>query len=110
MVGLSGKGWSQVGHASDCPLRGCTPALEPPPHSGALGSQSGTRRYAGGCRSRGSGRGAGSQLGREHRWIWSVQQVMFEHATHLYEGAVAETVFTVPRTGAHFKLIESRSH
>lgn len=65
VVGLSGKGWSLVGRASDRLRRGCTPAPEPPPHSGAPGSLSDTHRYVAGCRSHGSGRGAGSQLKRE---------------------------------------------
>lgn len=68
MVGLSGKGWYQAECASGCCRHGCTPALEPPPHSGAPGSRSDTHRYVGGYRSLGSGRGAGSQLKREHRW------------------------------------------
>lgn len=78
-VGLSGKGWCRAELASGPLCHGCTPALEPPPHSGAPGSPSGTRRYVAGCRSLGSGRGAGSQLKREHRWRSSFQQVMLEH-------------------------------
>lgn len=110
VVGLSGKGWSQVECASECLCHGCTPALEPPPHSGAPGSLSDTHRYAAGCRSHGSGRGAGSQLKREHRWRLSFQKVMVEHVPPLYEGAVAEKAFPDPNTGAHFKLIQSRGH
>lgn len=110
MVGLSGKGLSRVEHASDRPRHGCTPALEPPPHSGVPGSLSDTHRYVADYRSHGSGRGAGSQLKREHRWISSFQQVMLEHVPPLYEGAVAEMVFPDLNTGAHFKLIESRGH
>lgn len=77
-VGLSGKGCCPAAHASETPGHGCTPARGPPPHSGAPGNPSGTRRYVAGCRSRGSGRGAGSRLKREHRWISSFQQVILE--------------------------------
>lgn len=66
-VGPSGKGWSLAERASDRLLPGCTPAREPPPHSGAPGSRSDTRRYAADCRSLGSGRGAGSQLRKEQQ-------------------------------------------
>lgn len=61
-VGLSEKGWCQVECVSSCLRLGCTPAPEPPPHSGAPGSRSDTHRYVGGCRSLCSGRGAGSQV------------------------------------------------
>lgn len=110
MVGLSGMGWSRVGRASGSLRHGCTPAPEPPPHSGAPGSLSDTRRYLAGCRIHGSGRGAGSQLKREHRWRSSFQQVMLEHVPPMYEGAVAEMVFPDLSTRAHFKLIQSRGH
>lgn len=100
VVGLSGKGWSPAERASGRLCRGCTPALEPPPHSGAPGSLSDTHRYVAGCRSRGSGRGAGSQLKREHRWRSSFQQVMLEHVPRLYE-AVAEMALPDLNAGAH---------
>lgn len=83
MVGLSGKGWPLVERASGHLHHGCTPALEPPPHSGAPGSLSDTRRSVAGCRSHGSGRGAGSQLKREHRWRSHFQQVMLMHVPPL---------------------------
>lgn len=65
MVGLSGRVWCLDECASECPAHECTPARGPPPHSGAPESLSGTHKYVVGCRSRGSDRGAGSQLGRE---------------------------------------------
>lgn len=61
-AGLSGRGWSRAERASGCPRRGCTPARGRPPRSEAPGSRSGTRTCGGGCRSRGSGRGAGSPV------------------------------------------------
>lgn len=109
-VGLSGRGCSRVERASGHLRRGCTPAPEPPPHSGAPGSLNGTHRYVAGCRSHGSGRGAGSQLKGEHRWRSSFQQVMLEHVPPLYEGAVAEMSFPDLNIRAHFKLIQSRGH
>lgn len=81
VVGPSERGWCRAEPVSGCLRRGCTLAPESPLHSGRPGTPSDTHRYGVGCRSHGSGRGAGSQLKREHRWISSVQQVMLEHVT-----------------------------
>lgn len=110
VVGPSGKGWSRDARASGRLRLGCTPAPGPAPHSGAPGSLSDTRRSGACCRSHGSGRGAGSQLKREHRWRSTFQQVMLEHVPPSYEEAVAEMTFPDLNTGAHFKLIQSRGH
>lgn len=93
MVGLSGKGWCQVECVSGRLHHGCTPALEPPLHNGGPGSLSGIHRYVAGCRSHGSGRGADSQLKRNHRWRSSYQQVKLKHVPPVYERAEAGKAF-----------------
>lgn len=90
MIGLSGRGWCQVEHASGHLYHGCTPVLEPPLHSGRPGSLSDTRKYVAGCMSHGFGRGADSQLRRDHRWRSSYQQVKSRHVPPVYERAETE--------------------
>lgn len=111
--GLSEKGWCLAQHASECPAHGCTPVPGPPPHSGAPGSLSDTHMYAVGCRSHGSGRGAGSQLKREHRERPSFQQVTLKHAPSnpfVQKKTVVEMVVPDFNNGVHSELNQSRGH
>lgn len=112
-VGPSGKGWSPAERASGRPLPGCTPAREPLPHSGGPGSRSDTRRYAADCRSRGSGRGAGSQLRKEQQMDISFSAGHGRTCPLLVRRSspIKKPKFLPDlNSGAHFKLIESRGH
>lgn len=113
--GLSEKGWSRARRASECLAHGCTPVPGPPLHSGAPGSLSDTHRYAVGCRSHGSGMGAGSQLRREstesdHVVIRSHSSMPPIQPHPVQKKDVVEMIVLDFNNGVHSELNQSKGH